>query len=172
MAYFVNKSFELETKVKLWQNITITLKVTTTHAMTVPKIIIKDQKVGRSPIPRNPHPFTEILHSSHSNYPTIKTNHSHTLWPLSLSETTTFCLWNVYLPKYICFHFTLVALEFFSCLKPRSLPWQLVSGTRACPGMWHFSLLQELYKIWATQLNMKFRLFINKTAGPKWGCIC
>ena len=169
MAYFVNKSFELQTKVKLLQNITITLKVTTTHAMTVPKITRKDQKADRSPIPRNPHPFIEILYSCHSNYPTIKTNHSHTLWPLSLSEATTFCL---YLPKYICFHFTLVALEIFSCVKPRSLTWQLVSGTRACPGMWRFSLLQELSKIRATQLNMKLRLFINKIAGPKWGCIC
>ena len=97
------------------------LNDTPTGALTVPRLIIKGQKVGRGPIPGNLHSFSELVGTilpliSLWNFPAHRTNHpiSQSLWPSEMAHTlwnvflrglflpfrwTEFCLWNVYLSQ-------------------------------------------------------------------------
>ena len=134
--------------------------------MTVPRPTTK-RSVS---IPGNPFPFFKKENFYEITKPII-TNHFSTSGPLSLSERplcpgVAFCLLRQPLSVFgVCISlnkspFTLLRLilEFFSCVKPRTLTWWPVPGTSPRPGTWPSScasfFLQHLHIHWDNILEI------------------
>jgi len=128
------------------------LNDTPTDAMTVPRLIIKGQKVSSGPIPRNPCPFPQTVgiilplislgnYPAHVNYPphilgTLTWEDLHSICGVCFSQDcshllrwTAFCLWNVYL----CFHFIMARSWILSCMEPKTSTGQPIPGPHPGP---------------------------------------
>ena len=115
------------------------LNDTPTSAMTVLRLAIKGQKVSGGPIPGNPCPFPKIVGITQP----IKTNHPHSLGPLSPSE--------------------MVHLLSMECVSPRALS----------PSDTAHALSMECVSPWINLLSLYFWLALEffpvRSQGPSLG---